>query len=825
MLELPPPQLVEMLERLGLASAAQVARMGRRVRRLARDLPQFESVWVDALAQARILTPYQAAELNAGRGQSLRVGPYVLCERLPHPHYVATYRARQVDSREIVRLAIIDNVGPRAGEILQQLESLVGCVKRTSEDHDYHGAFHAPYQLAPISRVGADGDRIFAAAPWTEGRTAAQWMIHHGRFPADVVLEIARAMLAGLLELEKIGVCHGDVSTSSLILTDTGGVALSMPGLRGILRPEEGYAHADLLPEAYDSLAPERISAGTPPNVRSDIYACGCVWWHLLCGRPPLLGGSSLAKLRAAQAAEICDVRRHAPDMPAPLAAAISACLEREPNRRPESMARLASVLGSPTRNGKEALADCLAQAGRNTVRWTTTVRSIRKSRRTPFWLAGAACCLVAAIAIIWPIWHGSARPSAAASPQLAAKHPGGRVPGSEVPHRKSGTSGQSADIPRPPSPNRDPSPPVVQAAYQQTETRLQDLVLAAERPQLLASLDLRPGQCVRGPTGKRATAVVPRSGLVIDKEGVRFENIDFVGSPTAAQNEAGATESALVQLYVSRAEFRGCSFQGGAAVTGRAERGHLATFAPAAIRWVHPAGADDADISLPSGRLQLADCVFYRVCAGVDCRTAGARAIELGNTLHLDAGPLVRLDHWPRLDEPVSIALSQVTLRGGGPLLDLPAPHVEEQPGEIAILSIACAFVPETGEPLVRFRGSAPTGRLLAGVRWTGQGSLVAPRVPVFAWREPDGRQQTADESALSIAGLVRSEVAFAGRSSGDPAASRLVRWQAPLQSPNPPGIDPAPLPNVQSGSAHRSDRPQDRLPAHAAGRAFRAD
>jgi len=49
MSEQPPVELVAMLERLGLASAGQVARMNRRVRRLARDLPRFESVWVDAL--------------------------------------------------------------------------------------------------------------------------------------------------------------------------------------------------------------------------------------------------------------------------------------------------------------------------------------------------------------------------------------------------------------------------------------------------------------------------------------------------------------------------------------------------------------------------------------------------------------------------------------------------------------------------------------------------------------------------------------------------------------------------------------------------------
>lgn len=129
--EQPPAQLVAMLERLGLATAGQVARMGRRVRRLARDLPRFESVWVDALAQTRVLTPFQAAEINAGRGESLRIGPYVLCERLPTPCYVPCYRAIRLDSRETVRLAIIENAGPH---VLAQLESLVGCVKRTSED-------------------------------------------------------------------------------------------------------------------------------------------------------------------------------------------------------------------------------------------------------------------------------------------------------------------------------------------------------------------------------------------------------------------------------------------------------------------------------------------------------------------------------------------------------------------------------------------------------------------------------------------------------------------------------------------------------------------
>ena len=212
---------------------------------------------------------------------------------------------------------------------------------------------------------------------------------------------------------------------------------------------------------------------------------------------------------------------------------------------------------------------------------------------------------------------------------------------------------------------------------------------------------------------------LVPRAGLVVDKENVRFENIDFVWRQAPAAGDAKTAEPAVVQLRASRAEFRGCSFQ-------CEEMGLVPV---SAIRWVHPARADDADTSLPSGRLQLTDCLLRRVGAGLDCRTVGALAIELKNLLHLDAGPLVRLDHCPRSDEAVSIVLAQVTLRGGGPLLECFLPRVEQQPGEMAVLATACAFVPDAGVPLVRLTGAELPERLLGAMRWSGQGSLVPPR------------------------------------------------------------------------------------------------
>jgi hypothetical protein len=853
--ESPPKELVALLERLGLATATAVVGVGRRAARLAGELPRFDSVWLDALAQARILTPFQVAELNAGRGESLRVGPFVLCQRLAHPYYVATYRARNVKSAEVVRLAVMEKAGPRTEAVLRQLEAMVGrelgeSRAEGSTKGEEHGteyevrsteygarsptaltltlsqrergqsnatrpsplaAHSSPLSLHPspfpplpsplalhpspfpphpasFTHAGTDARRVFAAEAWRDGRMAAEWMVHHGRFPAEVVLEIARGMLAGLVELEESGICHGDVSLGSLLLTDGGDAVMVLPGLRGIVRPEEGYAHADLLPEAFDALAPERVAAGTPPNTAGDIYGCGCVWWQMLCGRPPLVGGSSLAKLRAAQAAEICDVRRYAPDVPATLAAAIAACVRREPELRPESMAKLAAMLGPPTRTGKEAVADCLARAGRPLVRWTTTVRKVRRSNRTPLWVAAAVCIVATMVAIFWPAWHGGGRQTAIAgktearSPKYgvrSAKHEAARTSGLETP--------RSASLRPPPSALNRPSSPVVPAAYQQPVQPADDLVLSADKPIAPVALELRAGRCVRTPKGRRATVLAPATGLVVDQEDVRFENIDFVWSPAVSGESTDRRPAAIVQLRVGRVTFHGCSFRLADSRDGRAV---------AAIQWLHPARAEEAETSLPTGRIELADCLLDGVAAGIDCHTIGALGIELTNVLHLGGGPLLRLDHCPQPDEPVALGLAQVTLRGSGPLVECRIPRGEEQPGEIAVAATACVFAPAAGEPLVQFGGAAASQRLLSNLRWTGQGSLVTPDAPIVACRATDGQGRTVDESSLEIAGLVRSVVRFAGPPSSDPTTSRIEYWQAPLQSTNPPGIDPQTMP-----------------------------
>jgi hypothetical protein len=746
MREEPSEALIDLLGRLGLADRAKVRAHERHVRRLARELPLFESAWIDGLARARVLTPYQAAELNAGRGETLKVGPLIVCRRIASPGYADHFTARQPGTGRLVRLAVSQRPSGRPDDLSGQVAGLISKSKGINPQH-----------LAPIMEGQVEPNRVWLYGPHVEGRTAADWMVSNGRFSPQVAMEIARQMAAMLTELEKAGLCHGDLAAWNLIITRSGDVILPQPGVRSLLRPEEGFAQADLPPEAYDYLAPERVTLGIPPNVDSDVYACGALWWHLLTGRPPRPGGTALAKLRAAQSAEIPDVRQLAPETPQPLAKAIAACTRREPERRPESMARLAAMLGLPTRPGRLHLAACVARPGGQPSPWIVSMSAARHSKQTPVWLAAVAGCLVLAAAIAWAVRaidkapaHVEVTAAGVQAPQVEVTDPDAQTPENQLPISVS---------PSAPSPGQ---------------------LALAPGPVQLDSFAFQPGQRVSGHPARRSMVLVPPEGLVIEVEGVRFENLDFVWQETA--DAAAAARPALIELRASGAEFRGCSFQ-----TVRP-----GSYAPAAIRWVYPADRSQTQLMLPSGRIVLSDCVVRGLSAAIDCRTLGAMAIEMTNVLSLGAGPLAALDRCPEADEPIAMTLANVTLRGPGAVLQCRYQQTAMQPGSIRIEAGQSVFASDAAAGLLSFAGPAPPTELLAGVEWTGDGSLVSPKSAFAHWQRPDGSVEVLDDSAVSIAGLVRGEVEFAGPPEAGPAASRVTRWNAPLRSADSPGADP---------------------------------
>ena len=82
MTEPPSKQLQQTLLSQKLCTARDLRRVRRRVKRLAGDLPAFDSVWLDALVQSQRLTSFQAQAIEANELDQLRIGPCFVMDRL-----------------------------------------------------------------------------------------------------------------------------------------------------------------------------------------------------------------------------------------------------------------------------------------------------------------------------------------------------------------------------------------------------------------------------------------------------------------------------------------------------------------------------------------------------------------------------------------------------------------------------------------------------------------------------------------------------------------------------------------------------------------------
>jgi serine/threonine protein kinase len=752
----PSKDLLELIERLQLADAEQVRALSGCVKPFTRDLPVFDSMWVDALVTAKILTPFQARKINAGRGDELLVADFVLAAPLSSPPYAKVFRAKPRGTDRTVRLLVAEVKESDRARVERALQLMLEISRRLPR------GVLVPIEQAGIDEAVSTKARLWAVCDDIDGITADEWLVANGRFPVEAALEIARQMNTVLAELERHELLHADLSVKGLLLDETGNVHLPMPGIRAILRPEEGYGHADIAPSAFDYLALERVVEGTPPTVASELFACGALWWHLLAGRPPIPGGDGISKLRNVQKCKLRDIRTIAAETPKPLADAIARCTAREPDLRGASFDRLVSELGPPTRQGRAALAQCVYRHQHPTVRFELSVRSDPKTRRRVMAVSAAACVAVAAFSF----WPGRDKTIEA--------------PFAELPVAKAERLSKSAKPPAHsdsrPLPGRRETSPVRPVQYEEVADVV---VLSADEARQGRLPKLREGMTLRGATDEPVFFSVPTDGIVVDAPHVRFENVRFVW-----RHQDSAESPALLRLQTHWVEFQACSFQSADVPFASAH--------PAAIVWDgEDAGVAATAKSQSALRILLDDCWFRGVSAGVAMHRPRSLVIEMTESLFLGPGPLVVLNDCPTLGQPVSITLSHVTLRGAAGLLTCGGQQSSDQSGKIAVAADHCVLAPQVGAALFVFEGDDEPESWLRSIHWSGQGSLLSEDAELVVWQKSDGEQAAIDAMQLTIDGLTRTALEFVGPQIEYPASSQLERWNAPSRGDRPPGID----------------------------------
>lgn len=141
-----------------------------------------------------------------------------------------------------------------------------------------------------------------------DGESLRQRIGRIGRIPRDQALAIARHIASALAAAHRSGVVHRDLKPGNIMLVRDPAVPFSeRPKVVdfGIAKLMEPYYRnhvpaqpSRLLPltdrgkvlGTVSYMAPEQCLVNTPVDHRADLYALGCVLFHMLCGRPPFVG-------------------------------------------------------------------------------------------------------------------------------------------------------------------------------------------------------------------------------------------------------------------------------------------------------------------------------------------------------------------------------------------------------------------------------------------------------------------------------------------------------------------------------------------------------
>ena len=766
MIEPPSKQLRETLLKLNLCSARDFRRCRGRVRRLARDLPAFDSVWIDALLQARKLTPFQAKLLESPDPSRLCVGPCLLTGQLGQGVAATTYLARRRDGNERCVLKLIDRPPESMSSGLTSLENLIARLE----------GFSHPSIVAPHTAL-RDAERLVAVSRFVSGLHLGELLVRRGRFPSAIVIELAAQLIDGLAALEETGCLHGDVHLANVRVTSAGVAVLVDTGIRPAVAPELTVA-AGHPPDRCDGIAPELIGTGNRATAASDLYALGCLLWQLLAGRPPFPSGDPLSKLAAHQMRPVGDVREWAPDTPPALAEAIRTFTEKDPADRPSTFREVRETWNRPRPAGRRRLSHFRTMFNTSAPRIPVAAHSGTSSR----WPLLLTLLFVFSGAALTLLHQGLVSVPASISHRFHNLTSNWRT-------QEGSKTGQSGDV------KNDETRASRQLLPFPAPSAAGVILLTSNGPYEAAEIEAVGELTIRGTSPHHPVIVVSGNPFKVLAEQLTLENVHVRNAGRSPQDSGAQRRKPRALLFVEAQNLtiRGCSFRTDALESAKHSKPADARTSIIAVAWK---SIDANDRS--GGRVAVLNTVFSGSGTSISL-SAVPHQIQIGNCLKLGPGAFLNLAAGPQAGRELHAKFDRLTLRQAEALLRITLPEKRGDPGRITCEANDCVIdLAGHNAALFQLIATGKIERWLPAIEMIGEGSLANSNMIVATRLNPANQTASVLSSdSIEVEGISAGPFKFRGPFSPFPrdATIKSNSYQAPSRSPYPPGIDAAEL------------------------------
>jgi formylglycine-generating enzyme required for sulfatase activity/tRNA A-37 threonylcarbamoyl transferase component Bud32 len=277
------------------------------------------------------LTPYQANQLLAGRGEELLLGSYRILERLGEGGMGQVYKAHHVSMDRTIALKMIPKERVTDPTAVGRFQREVRAIAKLSHPN-----------IVIAFEVNQAGQTLFLAMEYVDGIDLARLVQQSGPLSISRACEYIRQAAMGLQHAHERGLVHRDIKPGNLMVTRPG--ADQRPVIKildfGLARFESESANAARLTQmgkvvgTVDYIAPEQAQDPRRADIRADIYSLGCTLFYLLTGKPPFPGKDVVEKIGARVLGDAPSVRQSRPEVPPALEQVLAKMMARDPANR-----------------------------------------------------------------------------------------------------------------------------------------------------------------------------------------------------------------------------------------------------------------------------------------------------------------------------------------------------------------------------------------------------------------------------------------------------------------------------------------------------------
>jgi serine/threonine protein kinase len=303
----------------------QAAGTGQQDTVLLRDVPQGSELVPEAPTETTNAPHLSAAALAALRQR------YEILGEAGHGSMGNVYKARDRETGEIVALKLLKPEIASDQAMMDRFKNELLFARKITHKN-----------VCRVHEFNRIGGIAYTSMEFVEGESLRSALNRFGGLPLPRAVELVLQICSGLKEAHAQGIVHRDLKPENIMIDAQGNVKIMDFGIARSMEAVTRLTGSMVGTPAY--MAPEQV-AGKPVDYRTDIYSLGLILYEMVTGAAAFRADNAVAVALKQMRESPAPPHAIDPQIPVGIERAILKCLEKEPEKRFQSIADLESGL------------------------------------------------------------------------------------------------------------------------------------------------------------------------------------------------------------------------------------------------------------------------------------------------------------------------------------------------------------------------------------------------------------------------------------------------------------------------------------------------